>query len=55
MPNPQSVLFWFLRPVGESRRPADFRIEDGAIPTPGNGQMLLRRSGCHSILICAAE
>src|SRR4029079_7220634 len=29
------------RPVGEPK-PSDFRIEDAAIPTPGNGELLLR-------------
>ena len=29
------------RPVGEPK-PSDFRIEDHALPTPGEGQVLLR-------------
>src|ERR1700710_3241487 len=29
------------RPVGEPK-PADFRVEDYAMPTPGEGQVLLR-------------
>jgi len=40
------------RPVGEPK-PSDFRIEDYAMPTPGDGEVLLRTSGCRSIPICA--
>ena len=29
------------RPVGEPKA-SDFRIEEGAVPTPGEGQVLLR-------------
>ena len=37
----QSASFWSLVPVGEPKA-SDFRIEDYALPAPGEGQVLLR-------------
>jgi NADPH-dependent curcumin reductase len=41
MPQSAKRVVLVSRPVGEPK-PSDFRIEDAAIPTPGNGEVLLR-------------
>src|SRR4051794_2915863 len=41
MSQPAKRVVLASRPVGEPKQ-TDFRIEEGAVPTPGEGQVLLR-------------